>query len=224
MRKLIYALCIVIPVFATSSAYAENDCQPEFTGRHVTLPEQDAKRLRDVLSYFKDKKRKELLAASAKSVQLVRRYVSGGVDARGGNLWVDVKPSQIDKDLVLHIPPMDMPEYVDSGSNATVHQPTQAVNDFTYRFFQPETDGTAVVLNRGICRDSKTCSVLPMGPELEQTISGLLHCSPDKKVAYVFSDGLLITNMELIPWPVGGALFFSKDPSGYKLAALISFQ
>ncbi len=55
-------------------------------------------------------------------------------------------------------------------------------------------------------------------------MSELLSCNADKGAAYIFSDGLLLSNMELAPLPIGYALFFRKHHGGYKLAAIIDFE
>lgn len=79
-------------------------------------------------------------------------------------------------------------------------------------------------MNYKACGDDKKCDLLPFGPDFEEMVSGLMHCNANGKSAYVFTDGLLITGMDLIPMPIGEALFFTKTPSGYKLAALIDFE
>ncbi len=219
-RQYLYVPLLLLIAALSGDALADDACEAEYVGRHVALPEADAKFLSNVISFFKNKKRDEVLAILEKKPFLVRRYISGGVDSRGGNLETYFKPQQLDKNMVIRIPRMRQHEYLGSG---WIQQPAQA-EDFSDRFFNPETDGTAIVINRKVCDKVNTCDVLPFAGELENMLSGLLHCNSNKKAAYVFSDGLLITDMELIPWPIGSALFFTKHPDGYKLAALISFQ
>ena len=141
----------------------------------------------------------------------------------GGNLWDEFSHKQIDKNLVVHIPPMKLPEYLDSGKKKMISQPAQEV-EFVPKYNFPATDGTAVMLDRTACGDDKKCDLLPFGPAFEEMVSGLMECSSNVKAAFVFKDGLLITGMDLIPMPIGEALYFSKTRSGYKLAALIDFE
>lgn len=202
--------------------YADNDCEAKYRGTPAALPDADAKFLADVLSSIKNKKRAEVLAISEKKILLVRRYVSGGVDFRGGNLWVDVTHSQIDKNLVIHVPPMKLPAYLGPGDE-TVSQPAQEV-EMASAYYFPESDGTAVVLDRKACGKDKKCDLLPFGPYFEDMVTGLMQCSANRKSAYVFKDGLLISGMDLIPPAAGEALYFTKTPSGYKLAAVIDFE
>lgn len=223
MKKYLYVPLLIIVAFLSGNALADDDCEAKYAGSRVNLPEADAKFLSNVISSFKAKKRQEVLAVLEKKPLLVSRVVSGGVDSRGGNVWMAFKPQQLDKNMAVHIPAMKLPEYMDSGENKWIRHPAHE-EDFSDEFFQPETDGTAIVINRKVCDKAETCDVLPFANELEDMLSGLLHCNANKKAAYVFSDGLLITDMELIPWPIGSALFFAKHPDGYKLAALITFR
>ncbi len=224
MKKLSSMLGVLSAILIAGHVYAEEDCKAKYTGTPAALPEADAKFLANALSLIKSKQRTELLKISGPRLLLVRRYVSGGVDSRGGNLWVEFSHKQIDKNLVVRIPPMKLPRYLagQEGGELESH-PAQEV-EFVSQYYFPETDGTVIILNRTACGDDKKCDLLPFGPHFEEMVSGLMHCSANGKSAFLFKDGLLITGMDLIPWPIGEGLYFTKTPSGYKLAALIDFE
>lgn len=223
MKNFLSILGMLSVMLIAGHVYADEDCDAKYNGKPAVLPEADAKFLANALTLIKNKKRTELLAISEPKLLVVRRYVSGGVDSRGGNLWIEVGHRQIDKNLVVHVPPMKRLEYLDSGTNTMISHPAQAV-EFSPENYFPETDGTAIMLNRTACGDDKKCDLLPFGPYFEEMVSGLMHCSANTKSAFVFKDGLLISGMDLTPWPIGEALYFIKTPSGYKLAALIDFE
>ena len=158
-------------------------------------------------------------------LSLVRRYMSGAAGIKGGNLDLYLKPRQIGGDMKIYVSPMKVPEFPwDPDSDSVVRLHGQALTNFSDASFNPKTDGTGIVIGRKICDGAEKCILLPVANDLEDLISGLLHCNANKETAYVFSDGMLITDMELMPWPIGNALFFSKHPDGYKLAAFITFQ
>jgi len=225
MKRALLLLGVWAALGVAGHAYADANCEAKYSGKPVALPEADAQFLANALSLIKNKKRSEVLAISEKKLLLVRRYVSGGVDSRGGNLWIEFTHIQIDKNLVVHVPPMKLPQYLvsEDDQNAMISQPAQAV-EFVPKYYLPETDGTAIILNRAACGDDKKCELLPFGPDFEEMVSGLLRCNVNEKSAYVFTDGLLISGMDMIPWPIGHAFYFTKTPSGYKLAALIDFE
>lgn len=222
MKKALGVLGAVLVMAVAGPAHADKDCDAKYAGTPGALPDADAKFLANALSSIKNKKRAEVFAISEKKILLVRRYVSGGVDFRGGNLWVDVSRGQIDKDLVIHVPPMKLPAYL-GPADETVSQPAQEV-EMVPEYYFPETDGTAVVLDRKACGKDKKCDLLPFGPYFEDMVTGLMQCSANRKAAFVFKDGLLISGMDLIPPAVGEALYFTKTPSGYRLAAVIDFE
>jgi hypothetical protein len=231
MKKILCSfgalIVLVMPFGALSSDKGpkvfHSSCKEQYKGVHGNLSAEDAKFLAHALALIKGKKRAELLAITVPKLLLVRRYVSGGVDSRGGNLWIEAGHKQIDKNLDVHIPPMKLPEYLDSGTDAMISQPAQTM-ELSPENYLPETDGTAITLNRTACGDDKKCELLPFGPDFEEMVTGLMHCTANRKSAFLFKDGLLITGMDLIPWPIGFAYFFTKTPSGYKLAALIDFE
>lgn len=206
------------------NSYLGGECEPQFSGTHGVLPAKDVSFLADFLSSYENKKRGEVLRNSLKRLLIVRRYVSGGVDSRGGNLWVEVTPGQIDKFLMVHIPAMKLPRYLASGKEKLIQQDAQDAGFSGSDPYFPVADGSAIFLDRAVCGKDKKCDLLPFGPKLEDLMSNLLHCSGSTKAAYVFKDGMIISGMDLIPWPIGEAFFFTRTPAGYKLAAMIDFE
>jgi len=222
MKKTLCIFGGILAITLAGHAYADGDCDAKYAGTPTSLSKAYAEFLANALSSIKSKKRSEVLAISEKKILLVRRYASGGVDSRGGNLWVDVNHRQIDKNLVIHVPPMKLPVYLGSGDD-TVSQPAQEV-DMVSEYSFPETDGTAVILDRKACGKDKKCDLLPFGPHFEDMITGLMQGTANRKSAFVFKDGLLISGMDLISPAAGEALYFTKTASGYKLAAVIDFE
>jgi hypothetical protein len=198
----------------------QNECQA-FTGSQEKLPEADLQYLKSAVAIFKNKDRKGLLAMSEKNLLLVRR-LAFSVDARGGQLRVEIKPSQIDNQLNIHIGKMTLPSYLGRGE---VHHGPQLLKEFST--MSPTVGGSAIVMGRKVCDGFQMCDIVPDFNLIEKLIEGLLSCEGYKNTVFVFSDGILLVNMQNVEAagiPLGEALFFSKTLSGYKLAVLISFQ
>lgn len=224
IKQFLCMLCLALNTALSGNAFAD-ECRPQYLGSPSPLPAADAQFLSNAIAQIKNKNRRELLTILDPKLTLVRRYMSGAAGIKGGNLDVHLNPRQISKDMKIHLPPSKVPEFPwDADSDSMIDIPAVTLTDFSAASFNPKTDGTGIMMGRTICDKANSCDVLPFANELEDLLSGLLHCNKNKEAAYVFSDGLLITDMELMPWPIGTALFFSKQQNGYKLAALITFQ
>lgn len=225
MKNLFYA-AIILPMIVFSGQACGRvhrhggDCSG-YTGEQKPLPAADAKFLSSVIDTFKKGDRRGVLATADRKLQLIRRF-GFGVDARGGNLWLDLAPRQIDRKLWIHIDEMTLPSYLGEGEE---HYDKQVLQEFS--FFGPKFDGTGTFINRKVCDGVKKCYVLPAMNGVENLVGSLLYCSHYKSNTFVFSDGILLTDMEDVEGaglPMGEALFFVKTPTGYLLSTLISFQ
>lgn len=192
-----------------------------YTGTQQALPRADAEFLESASAVFKNRDRKGLLAISDRKLLLVRRWAFG-VDARGGNLWIALKPSEIGKDLELHIPAMTLPSYLGNGM---VRQPPQDLPEFKH--FKLKVDGSGIAMGRKVCAGYDQCDVVPLLANIENLLGGLMQCTSYSKSTFIFTDGILVSGLEYdrnLQLQNGVAWFFSNTPNGYKLSALISLQ
>lgn len=206
LKKPLYILSMMLMIVLSGQAHADDECG-KYGGNRILLPDTDAQFLKSAIAVIKNKKRKELLAISGRNLQFMRRFLTGGADARGGNLWEELKPDQIDEELNIHV------------------RGQEPLSDL--QFIHPSIDGTGVFIDRKICDGVRKCAVVPVWQELEYLIEGVLECNKNQNAVFVFSDGILLTDMEILEslgLPNGGALFFSRTPAGYKLSVVISFQ
>lgn len=222
-RQYLYVLLPLVIAALSGNAIAGDECEAEYAGTRAPLPAADAQFLTKAIASIKNKKRQELLAISEPKLQFIRRF-GFGVDARGGNLWEDLAPQQIDKNLWIHIGKKTLPSYLGEGD---VHLDKQTLKDFDPQFFHPKIDGTGVVIGHKACEGARQCDGVPVMNEVEKFVDGLLYCNKYHNAAFVFSDGILLTDMQDVPGaglPQGAALFFAKTPTGYKLHTLIAFE
>ncbi len=188
-------------------------------GSPVALAETDRQFLTSVSGMFKNKKRGDLFALVAPNAKIMRRFVEAA-GQRGGDMTREFDRKEFGKDFVIRIPRESVK---DADGNSMVFR-AQTLREFGY--YNPRLDGTAVFMGHKVCDGAWRCDVLPESQELENLIGGLSRCNKSMSNVFVFTDGMLVMDMEKHQGylPTGEALFFSKTSSGYKLSVLISFQ
>ncbi len=223
MRQYLYVPLLLVVAALSGNALADDECAAEYAGTRAPLPAADAQFLSKAIASIKHKKRQELLPILDAKLTLVRRLMSGAAGIKGGDLNLYLKPQQLDANMGIHLPATKVPDIPWAPDPELITIPAHTLTDFSDEHFNPETDGTGIIMGRTICGADDKCDVLPAYSELDFLMSGLLRCNKNKAAAFVFSDGLLLTDMELAPSPVGQALFFAKRQDGYKLAAFIIY-
>ncbi len=205
-KNALLLFCAVLLVGISCNRANSFDCT-SYEGKRVSFSAADVQLINKALTSIKKKNLQDLRSMSEKKFLLVRRFVSGEAKTRGGNFWFWLRPQQIDKDVQIHASGQTLTDFSD---------PT---------IFDSVRSDVGISMDRKICEKANRCEILPMGDELENLIYGLLRCGKNRKSIFMFSDGILVLDMELITeQPIGTGLYFSKHPVGYRLSSLIIFQ
>jgi len=179
-----------------------------YTGKPRALSASEMLLLKKAVDSIRKKDLSRLKENSTQRLLFIRNFISGETNARGGNFWYRLKWNQIDKNMTVHLFGQDISDFSDSTifSAVSIHK--------------------GLSVDRGVCATASSCDLLPKGDELPDLIGSLMECNAGSgRTVYVFSDGILLTDMQLITGlPIGEGLFFSKGPNGYKLSALIDLQ
>ncbi len=204
------ARCILTLVLSLLSWQANGaDVCPPNLGEKSVLPEAYVKFLTAFTEAVRNKDRKAFLSMSRPDLLYVHVFTESA-SSRGGDISLNLKSSQIDKKLAIRIKGL------------------RPLDDWQYSL--PETDGTSIVIGQNICGTDAKCDWDPRPIEAYTKIDDLIPCNDYKNAAFVFTDGILLTAMEVIDLGKygktlsGTAYFFVKTPDGYKLYTLITLQ
>jgi len=192
----------VFSLFFSWQVWGADDCV-RYVGQQAPLPEADAQFLASALTTVNKKDRKAFLALTRRDLLFVRIYMVSA-SSRGGDLAERLKPSQIDRDLKFHIEGQ-----IPLGE---------------WQMPKSQVDGTGIFIGHSICDGFANCYRVPQMADLPDLIYNLLPCNGNKNAAFVFTDGILLTAIELNQYPNGTAYFFSRTPSGLYLSALVNFN
>ena len=158
------------------------------------------------LGAIKSNNGKGLFGMSDGHLLLLRRVVSGSSDDRIGNVRLPMRPRDLDSNLNIRIGSQTFPAIVDRDLFGTVNL------------------GSAVMLQREVCDDPRTCGdSLPSSIDVPFMLNDLLRCNPGNGGVFVFADGAFVLGMRIQGdhLPTGSALFFAKKGSSYRLAGLV---
>lgn|SRR5574337_1795881 len=205
-RNALFIFCVMLIIGISCDRANSFDCT-SYEGKRVSFSATDVQLINKALTSIKKKNLQDLRSVSEDKLLLVRRFVSGEAKTRGGNFWIRLSPQQIDKNMQIHV----------NG---------QTLTDFSSpTLFDSVTSDVGISIDRKICEKANRCDVLPMWDELENLIYGLVRCGKNGKAIFIFSDGILVLDMELISEsPIGTGLYFSRRAVGYRLSSLIIFQ
>ena len=181
------------------------DCD-SYTGARADLAKEAAIPVGKALAAIKTRNAKGLFAVSSGTLLLLRRSVSGGEDARTGNIRLPLRARDMDSNLNIHMANQAFTEFADNA------------------LFDGLNAGSAITVRRDVCEGARHCNdALPPSEEMPFLVRDLLQCNRTGKGIFVFSDGIFVTDMQMTPdkFPVGSALFFAKEQNSYRLAGLI---
>ncbi len=210
-------LCILGIVLALLSVHAhakehhkkmEANCA-QYSGARADLPEADAKFLAMFNDAVRNKDRKAFLSMSRPGLWYVHVFTESA-NSRGGDLSLNLEPAQIDKELKFHI------------------EDLRPLDDWQYNL--PKIDGASIVIGHNICGTDTQCDWKPSPMKAFKMMYDVMECNGNKNAAFVFTNGILFTAMEVIDHGKyghtldGAAYFFVKTPDGYQLYTLITLQ
>lgn len=203
---LFVARGLLLVLLFLSPAYGF-DCSG-YVGTAIAVSKVDQDIIDKAITSIKGKKLDHLFSVSHGQLLLVRRFVSGEADSRGGNLWLRLRPQQIDKEMGIHV-----------GNQILLNFSETEV-------FNSVSTTSGVVVGRKTCDRMNSCDVLPFGDALENLLYGLLRCNTSGTAVFILADGVLVANnMRLITdFPIGEGLYFSRDSRGLRLSSLIIMQ
>lgn len=181
------------------------DCD-SYTGTRVDATSEITGPVGKALTAIKTRNTKALFAISSSKLLLLRRSVTGGADGRTGNIRLALRPRDIDANLNIHIGDQTFTEL---GAPA---------------LFDAANAASTVTVRREVCEGARRCEdALPASEEVPFLMKDLLQCNRGATGVFAFSDGVFVTDMQAAEGklPVGSALFFAKEPGGYRLAGVI---
>ncbi|HEY8024271.1 MAG TPA: hypothetical protein VIF60_06880 [Burkholderiaceae bacterium] len=180
------------------------DCAT-YTGSAAAVTKDVAGVLDKTLAAVRSKNARGVFALADKKILLVRRVVSSSTD-RSGNLRLELRQRDLDANLNIHMGNQVLPDLSLPGAFASI--PTDNI----------------INVRRDICEDARRCDDnLPGSEQIPFMINDLLQCNHNGKAAYMFSDGIYLTDMTVVAGklPTGSALFFNKTAAGFRLAGVI---
>jgi hypothetical protein len=202
MRNSAILTMLLLVFFRPAAAV---DCE-SYTGTRADTTKEATTEIGKALTALKARNPKGLFAISSHTLLLLRRSVTSGADGRIGNVRLPLRARDIDSSLNIHVGDQVFTEFAD------------------HALFDALNTNSAITVGREVCEGARHCDdALPPSEEVPFLMKDLLQCNQSGKGVFVFSDGLFVTDMQLIAdkIPVGSALFFAKEPSGYRLAGLI---
>jgi hypothetical protein len=197
LTMLVLAICCQLAMAA--------DCD-SYRGKQIDTAKEAVMPISKALAAVKAHNVRGLFALSSNKLLLLRRSVTGGVDNRVGNVRLALRPRDMDSNFNFDIGGQTFSEFSDRA------------------LFDAQNTASAIAVDREVCEGARHCDdALPASEEVPFLIKDLLQCNRTGKGVFVFADGLFVTDMQLVTdkVPVGSALFFAKDNSGYRLAGLI---
>jgi len=179
------------------------DCAT-YTGAAAASSKDVAMVLDKTLAALHGKNVRGMFAQADRKILLVRRIVSSS--DRSGNLRLELLQRDVDANLNIHMGNQVLPDLAAPGVFASI-----------------ATD-KVIAVRRDICEDARHCDdFLPGSEQIPFMLNSLLQCNQNAKAAYLFTDGIYVTDMTTAPGKMatGSALFFNKTPAGYRLAGVI---
>lgn len=208
MKNACGLFILVLGLLFSWQASGANECAP-YLGQKSALPEADVKFLTTFIDAVKNKDRKAFLSMSRPDLLYVHVFTESA-NSRGGDISLNLKPDQFDEKLRIRIKGL------------------RPLGDWQYGI--PEMDGTSIYIGKNICGTDAKCDWEPSAMEAYTKIDDLIPCNDYKNAAFVFTNGILLTAMEVIDHGKygktmsGTAYFFVKTPGGYQLYTLITLQ
>ncbi len=208
MKNACRLFILVSGLLFSWQASGANECAP-YLGQKSALPEADVKFLKTFTDAVKNRDRKAFLSMSRRDLLYVHVFTESA-NSRGGDIALNLKPTQIDKELKIHI------------------EDLRPLGE--WRYGKAEIDGSGIFMGKNICGTDAKCDWEPSAMEAYTKIDDLIPCNDYKNAAFVFTNGILLTAMQVIDHGQygktmsGTAYFFIKTPGGYQLYTLITLQ
>lgn len=159
--------------------------------------------LERTVDYLKVRDARALSSRLGKFV-LIRRFVSGEVAARGGNIATELSYEKIGKDL-------------------TISYRKQKLKDVALdRAFSDISVSTILRVRQEICGAAVSCNTIHPGDRLVNLLADLLDCNSGKTRVFEFDDAFVILDMKLIKnMPIGEAVIVRKKQELPKVLVIL---